>query len=189
MNEIDFVRSYIKDHCVLHGEFESPFPGKPYDWIIQPRKALMNPEVCFIIVTTMLKRLAGMDPQFNFQICTPEESPLGAALSLSARYLNMPVNVVLCKREIDPYGALNQFEGDLQDKTTVIIDEMSNSGKSMKHCFDSLNAEGIYPAAIAMSVISKKNGRGTSDIYLPKEMTVLSLFNLDDFDLTLGKRK
>jgi orotate phosphoribosyltransferase len=174
---------------VEHGQFESPNPEVFYDWIIQPRKALMNPDVCFVISKTILQTLAGFDPDLNFQICSPERSPLGPALSLTARYLDLGVNVFLCKDQIEPYTLLNQFEGSVDNKLTVIVDEMSNHGKSMKHCFDSLNNAGIPVASVAMSVISKRNGKNQQDIYLPKGITVLSLFNLDDLNLQLGKKK
>lgn len=188
-NMHQFVRDYILNKCIYKGEFEGKTPGSTYDWIIDIRKALLNPEVAFAVSNLMMEKMAKIDPQFRFQLCCKENSPLGTALSLSARYYGVPLNLILCREERRSYGLYNRFEGEVQNAVAVIVDEMSNHGKSMKQCFDALIEEDIAPASVAFSVINKSNAEEGRDRYLPKDLTVISLFDLNDFDLSIGKKK
>jgi hypothetical protein len=60
----------------------------------------------------------------------------------------------------------------------------------MAQCLKVLHAENIPVANVAFTIVNKSNkkvhdeARLRSDMYLPKEVTVVSLFDLDDFDLS-----
>jgi len=59
----------------------------------------------------------------------------------------------------------------------------------MAQCLNTLLAEDIPVANIAFAIVNKSNKevhnktRLAGDMYLPKEIKVVSLFDLDDFDL------
>jgi hypothetical protein len=59
----------------------------------------------------------------------------------------------------------------------------------MAQCLNTLTAEDIPVANVAFAIVNKSNEevhdnfRMIGDMYLPKEIKVISLFTLDDFDL------
>ena len=59
----------------------------------------------------------------------------------------------------------------------------------MAQCLNTLTIENIPVANVAFSIVNKSNKdvhnktRLVGDMYLPKEIKVISLFDLDDFDL------
>lgn len=185
----EFVKDYISQNCIYKGEFDGKAPNSKYDWIIDIRSALLNPDVSFAVANLMLERMANIDRQFSFQVCTRENTPLGTALSLSARYFGIPLNVILCRKERRAYGLYNRFEGRPNHFMAMMVDEMSNHGRGLLQCFEALQEEDIPVSSIAFSVINKSNSEDPADRYLPNGIAVLSLFNLDDFGLIIGKKK
>lgn len=185
----DWLRDQIEWKCIEYGDFKGKTPGSSYDWVLDIRRALLDPAIAFGVSKLMIEKMRELDPQFNFQVCCREQSPLGMALSLSAKYFGVNLNVILCRKEKRAYGLENRFEGTIEDKVTLIVDEMSNHGRNMQHCFDALMKEGISPATVAMTVVNKSNNDAERDRYLPNDVRVISLFNLNDFDLSIGSKK
>ena len=186
----DYVHGFINQMCIEKGRMPGKMPGTTYTWMFYLRRALLNPNVAFAISKMFLYHMERLDPKFQFQICGMDTagSPLVTALSLSARYHDIFLNPIICRKERKAYGLLNRFEGSPQNMLTVIMDDLCNSGKSMKECLNALQEEGLPVANVAFSIVNKSNSthkeeRLRTDMYLPKEISVVSLFNLDDFDL------
>lgn len=186
----DYVGDFIAKHCIEYGEMPGKLPGTIYEWMFYLRRATLNADASFAISKMFLYHMERLDPQFNFQICGMDSAgvPLITSLSLSARYFDINLNAISCRKERKAYGLLNRFEGTPNNKVAVIMDDLCNSGKSMKICLDALQEEEIPVATVAFSIVNKSNSshqeaRRRSDMYLPKEIRVISLFDLDDFGL------
>jgi hypothetical protein len=71
-----------------------------------------------------------------------------------------------------------------------MVDDLCNSSNWLAQCFHKLSAEDIPVADVAFTIVNKSNKkvheelRLQTDMYLPKEIKVISLFTLDDFDLS-----
>ena len=135
-----FVRDFIDDKCIEKGDMPGKLPGTRYTWMFYLRRALLNPEIAFAISKMFLYHMERLDPKFDFQICGMDTagSPLVTALSLSARYFDVYLNPITCRKERKAYGLLNRFEGVPNHKVAVIMDDLCNSGKSMKICLVNL---------------------------------------------------
>ena len=186
----EFAQRFIAKYCIEYGDMPGKMPGSRYTWMFYLRRASLNPDVAFALSKMFLYHMERMDPKFNFQICGMDSAgvPLITALSLSARYFDVYLNAISCRKERKAYGLLNRFEGMPENKLTVIMDDLCNSGKSMKQCLNSLLEENIPVASVAFCIVNKSNKthseeRRRSDMYLPKEIHVVSLFTLDDFNL------
>jgi len=75
------------------------------------------------------------------------------------------------------------------EKPVMLIDDLCNSSMSMKKSYDILQEEKIPVFNYAFSIINKvnknihKETRVKSDMYLPEDIKMIYLFDLDDFNL------
>lgn len=166
-------------------------PGSRYTWMFYLRRGLFNPEFAFNLSKMFLARMERLDPDLNFQITGLETAatPLIMALTMTAKYYGDDLNAFIVRKERKEYGLLNRFEGIPNDKMCVIMDDLCNSGRSMAQAYTALLEEDMPIASVAFSIVNKSNKthskeRQHSDMYLPKGMEVISLFSLDDFNLT-----
>ena len=187
----NYVHSYISEHCIARGDMPGKMPGTRYTWMFYLRNALFNPQVSFSISKMFLYNMERIMPDFNFQVCGMETagSPMVASLTMTAMYYGVDLNGFVCRKTRKEYGLLNQFEGVQNGKLTAIMDDLCNSSRSMRQCLNSLMKEEVPVLNVAFSIINKSNAEHTeerkrTDMYLPKEITVVSLFNLDDFGLS-----
>jgi orotate phosphoribosyltransferase len=133
-----------------------------------------------------------LDPKFNFQLTGLETAatPMLAAIPMVANVMGIDLNAFVVRKTRKEYGLLNIVEGVPNNKIAVIIDDLCNSSRSMAQCLHSLQAENIPVANVAFSIVNKSNkevheeNRLITDMYLPPEIIVISLFTLDDFGLT-----
>jgi orotate phosphoribosyltransferase len=132
-----------------------------------------------------------LDPKFNFQLTGIETAatPMLAAIPMVGSVMGVDINAFVVRKERKTYGLLNIIEGTPNDKLAIIIDDLCNSSRSMAQCLNALTIENISVANVAFSIVNKSNKdvhnktRLVGDMYLPKEIKVISLFDLDDFDL------
>jgi orotate phosphoribosyltransferase len=103
--------------------------------------------------------------------------------------MGVDLNAFVVRKSRKEYGLLNMVEGIPNNMMAVMIDDLCNSSRSMAQCLHVLEAENIPVANVAFTIINKSNkevheeSRLITDMYLPPEIRVISLFTLDDFGL------
>jgi orotate phosphoribosyltransferase len=128
---------------------------------------------------------------FDFQIAGLEtgSTPLLAGIPLISRVFNLDINSFSIRKEQKTYGLLNWIEGIPNEKPVMLIDDLCNSSMSMKQGYDILRKENINVFNYAFTLVNKVNKnihkeiRTRTDMYLPENIKMLYLFDLDDFNL------
>lgn len=186
------VRNYINRYCIVRDtRMPGKLPGTWYDWIFYLRRGLFTPDFNIAVAKMFIYRLERIDPDFNFQITGLETAatPMLAAIPLVAKLYGIDLNAFVVRKHRKEYGLLNVFEGRPNQRPALILDDLCNSGRSMAQCYNVLDSEGMAVYPVAFSIVNKSNfgvhseERLVSDMHLPKGITVLSLFTLDDFGL------
>lgn len=189
----EWLREYINKYCIIRN---TRMPGKAkdtwYTWIFYLRRGLFNPEFNMHVAKMFLHTFERIDPEFNFQLTGLETAayPMLTAIPLVAKVYGIDLNAYIVRKNRKEYGLMNVFEGRPNQKVSVIIDDLCNSTYSMAKCYKTLEQENMEVASVAFSIVNKSNRgihseeRHRTDMYLPKDIQVLSLFTLDDFGLT-----
>jgi orotate phosphoribosyltransferase len=105
------------------------------------------------------------------------------------------LNAFSIRKEQKTYGLMNWIEGVPNMKPVMLIDDLCNSSASLRKAYDIVNSSHVNEEPLkvfdnAFTIVNKSNQqvhseqRQNSDLYLPKEIKVISLFNLDDFNLS-----
>ena len=109
---------------------------------------------------------------------------------LIASVYDIDINSFVVRKEQKEYGLCNWLEGVPNSKKVLLIDDLCNSGISMGRAYNILSNMGVEFVPYAFSIVNKSNvevhtqQRLNSDMYLPPEFKMVSLFTLDDFNLT-----
>lgn len=166
-------------------------PGNYYTWMFYLRRGLFNPDFMNALSQMFIYKIERIDPKFNFQLSGIETAatPMLAGIPIIAKYMKINLNAFVVRKERKEYGLENIIEGVPNDKPVLMLDDLCNSSESLAKCRNILIQEGhkIYP--YAFTIVNKSNRdvhseeRQNSDLYLPKDIKVISLFTLDDFGL------
>jgi orotate phosphoribosyltransferase len=188
-----WVHHYIDTKCIVR---DTKMPGKQqgseYTWMFYLRRGLFNQEFLINVGRMFIYHMERIDPKFNFQITGLETAatPMLASIPIVAKAMEVDINAFVVRKTRKEYGLLNIIEGLPNDKLAVMVDDLCNSSRSMAQCLKVLHAENIPVANVAFAIVNKSNkevhdkDRLNGDMYLPKNLTVISLFDLDDFDLS-----
>jgi orotate phosphoribosyltransferase len=188
----EWVHNYIDTKCIVRDqEMPGKAPGSTYTWMFYLRNGLFNHQFLINISQMFIYHMERIDPKFNFQLTGLETAatPMLAAIPMVASVMGIDLNAFVVRKDRKTYGLLNVIEGVPNNKLAVIIDDLCNSSRSMAQCLNTLTAEDIPVANVAFVIVNKSNEevhdnfRMIGDMYLPKEIKVISLFTLDDFDL------
>lgn len=188
----EWVHNYIDTKCIVRNqEMPGKSPGSTYTWMFYLRNGLFNHQFLINISQMFIYHMERIDPKFNFQLTGLETAatPMLAAIPMVASVMGIDINAFVVRKDRKTYGLLNVIEGVPNNKLAVIIDDLCNSSRSMAQCLNTLTAEDIPVANVAFVIVNKSNEevhdnfRMIGDMYLPKEIKVISLFTLDDFDL------
>ena len=188
----EWVFHYINNKCIVRDtEMPGKMPGSKYTWMFYLRNGLFNHQFLINISQLFIYHMERIDPKFNFQLTGLETAatPLLAAIPMVASVMGIDINAFVVRKSRKEYGLLNIVEGIPNNKLAVIIDDLCNSSRSMAQCLHSLQLENIAVANVAFTIVNKSNKeahdevRLQTDMYLPPEIKVVSLFTLDDFDL------
>lgn len=189
----EWLRNYINKYCIVR---DTRMPGKAkdswYSWMFYLRRGLFNPDFNVHVAKMFIYRMERIDPSFNFQITGLETAayPMLTAIPMVAKVYGIDINAYIVRKSRKEYGLLNVFEGRPNQKVSVIIDDLCNSTYSMAKCYNTLDKENMEVAGVAFAIVNKSNHgthseeRHRTDMYLPKDITVISLFTLDDFGLS-----
>lgn len=186
------VREYIEEHCIVKKKMPGKKPGSTYTWMFYLRNGLFNPQFLLYVSEMMLYKLHEELGNYDFQICGAETAgtPLAASLPLVAHLHQIEMTGFVVRKEQKTYGLQNWHEGiAYEDIPYVLVDDLCNSSSSLKHADNICRGLGMKPKKLAIVLVNKYNKnvhsekRGESDMYLPEDYKVLSLFDLDSFNL------
>ena len=191
----DMVHYFITKYCIIkQNGMPGKIPGTVYNWMFYLRNGLFNPDFLHCVSEMMLYRIHQEIGDFNFQICGAETAgtPLAAAIPLVAKAHKIPMSGYVIRKDQKEYGLKNWHEGmAFKQVPYVLVDDLCNSSTSLAHadhiCKTGL---GLVSGNLAIVIVNKVNKevhseeRTQTDMYLPKETKVLSLFDLDSFDLS-----
>jgi orotate phosphoribosyltransferase len=187
-----WVHAYIDKYCILRGvDLPAKVGSTRYSWMFYLRRGLFNSQFNFNIGQMFYYYLERLDPEFNFQITGLEtaSAPMLTAIPMVAQLMGSDLNAFIVRKERKKYGLENIVEGLPNDKPAIMFDDLCNSSVSLAECLQKLIEEGITVANVAFTIVNKSNEgvhteqRLKSDMYLPPEIQVISLFTLDDFNL------
>jgi orotate phosphoribosyltransferase len=188
----EWVYHYIDQRCIVRNtKMAGKMPGSTYTWMFYLRNGLFNPKFLINISQLFIYHMERIDSKFNFQITGLEtaSTPLLVSIPMVASVMGIDINSFVVRKSRKEYGLLNIVEGMPNNKLAIMIDDLCNSSRSLAQCLHTLHAENIPVANVAFAIVNKSNksvhdeSRLVTDMYLPKEVRVISLFTLDDFDL------
>lgn len=187
-----WVRDYIDTKCILRNvRLPAKIPGKIYTWMFYLRRGLFNHEFQSAVSQMFIYQMERCDARLDFQLSGIESAatPLLVGIPLIARVYNDDINAFVVRKEKKEYGLLNTIEGLPNEKPVVMVDDLCNSSSSLRMCYNELLNLNMSVANKAFTIVNKSNKnvhseqRQHSDMYLPSEIEVISLFTLDDFNL------
>jgi orotate phosphoribosyltransferase len=188
-----WVFHYINENCIVRDtKMPGKAPGSTYTWMFYLRNGLFNHNFLINVSQMFLYHMERADPNFNFQLTGLETAatPLLAAIPMVGSIMGIDLNAFVVRKSRKEYGLKNIIEGIPNNKMAVIIDDLCNSSMSMAQCLNSLKEEQLPIGNVAFCIVNKSNravhkdSRLKTDMYLPPEIKVISLYTLDDFGLT-----
>jgi len=187
-----WTKEYIDRECIIRRSgMPGKAPGTLYSWIFYLRNGLFNHEFSSAVSQLFLHKKYKEVGHFNFQITGLETgtTPLLVSIPLIARAFNLSINSFSVRKEQKKYGLLNWVEGLPNSQPVMIVDDLCNSSMSMKQCYDILRTHNIEVMNDAFCLVNKVNknihqdSRQVTDMYLPEDIKIHYLFDLDDFNL------
>lgn len=188
----DECKKYIDKNCVVRN---TPMPGKTpgsvYTWMFYMRRGLYDKNFMNSIAKMFIYRIHKEMGHFDFQITGLETgaTPLVVALPILLQKFKIDVHSFSVRKERKEYGLKNWIEGVPNEKPCLIVDDLCNSSISMKRTYDVLKTEKMETVPFVFCIVNKvnknvhSNVRVVSDMYLPQEMKVIYLYDMDDFNL------
>jgi orotate phosphoribosyltransferase len=155
--------------------------GNPVHWIIDLRAVLLDAQILNIIAEKFWEQYKHLK---EVQIAGLELASVSlmTALVIHAHKYGCTANAVIIRKSRKKYGLQNKIEGRLErNRSTIIVDDLINSGDSVEKCFFSLADDGIYPRDIFCVV-----NFGNPDLQRKltrKGVQLSALFHLDELEL------
>ena len=186
----NWTRKYIDEVCIWRSENGERIPAKEsgsfYIWQFYLRRGLFNGKFANAVAMMYLRKMQDEIGHFNFQLAGPETAatPLVSAIGITAYHNDINLNTFSVRKEKKSYGLQNWIEGIADPNIPVMLcDDLCNSQTSMANAKRILESQGFTVMDKAFAVVNKKYDNDRTDKTLPRTMEVVSLFNLDDFDL------
>ena len=160
--------------------------GTKQNWLIDMRPVLLNPDLLETICILFWERFR---PELPFQIAGMESAaiPLVTGLILKARQLGLSATGLIIRKERKPTGLGNSIEGLVTGEPIVLVDDIFNSGSSVKKALASLKQLEV-PIKSAFAIIDYESGKGKATLAEHK-LRLSSLFTLKDFGLATSRRR
>lgn len=177
---------HLRRHAV-HRRGETPIlsqGGKPIGWLIDLKGALLLGNALDDVATLFWDRFADRLP---FQVGGMEVAavPILTAIVMKGIALGHPVNGFIVRKERKRYGLCRSIEGTLTGEPIVIVDDITNSGKSLEKVRVMLEAEKRTIAAV-FSVVDFRSVEGLKWRQRTR-IPVSALYSLKAFGLELNR--
>jgi len=187
-----WVHAYIDKECIVRNtRMPGKRPGTINTWMFYLRRGLFNHRfnsaVAQLFYYTVNERIG--HSEFQLTGLETAATPMLASFPLVGCIYGYDINAFVVRKNRKEYGLKNIIEGIPNDKPAMIIDDLCNSSASMASCYKVLLAESVSILPYAFCLVNKVNpgihnpNREKHDMYLPKDIEVLSLFNMTDFNL------
>lgn len=190
----EWVRDYIDQKCIVRGTImPGKMPGSIYTWMFYLRRGLFNKDFLNKISIMFLYKIEReFEGNFEFQLSGLETAatPMLASIPIVLTQFGIDLNSFVVRKDQKQYGLMNWIEGLPNEKPVLMLDDLCNSSASMRQCYNILLNENLKVLPIAFSIVNKSNKavhsvkRLNSDMYLPEHFRMISLFDLDDFNLS-----
>ena len=204
---LNWLRKYIDENCIVRGQFmKGKVPGTNYTWCFYLRKGLYNPEFNKHLAVCFLYKIKKEVGHFDFQLSGLETAatPMVTSLPIYAKQLlDIDLHSFIFRKAPKEYGLEEPWEGTPKfDTPTLLVDDLANSTMSLKICSDICRNYEIQKLNYAFVIVNKVNRsyydmglpeeqysktehelRQKHDMYLDPNTTIISLFDMDEFNL------
>lgn len=186
-----WLKEYIAEHCIVYGSMPGKLLGSKYSWMFYLRRGLFNPTFNKAVATCFAEQLFLRYQSFNFQLAGFETgaTPMLASIPIYYNLIGHDINAFSVRKAQKEYGLKNWIEGRTTEAPVVLIDDLCNSSRSLRLCYNKVRELGLPIVPHAFAIVNKVNNeihdeaRRTTDMYLPPSVKVFSIFTLDDFGL------
>lgn len=204
---LNWLRKYIDENCIVRGIWmKGKVPGTNYTWCFYLRRGLYNPEFNKHLAVCFLYKIKKEVGHFDFQLSGLETAatPMITSLPIYAKQLlDIDLHSFIFRKAPKEYGLEEPWEGTPKfDTPTLLVDDLANSTMSLKICSDICRNYEIQKLNYAFVIVNKVNRnyydmglpeeqysksehelRQKHDMYLDPNTTIISLFDMDEFNL------
>ena len=204
---LNWLRKYIDENCIVRGQYmKGKVPGTNYTWCFYLRRGLYNPEFNKHLAVCFLYKIKKEVGHFDFQLSGLETAatPMITSLPIYAKQLlDIDLHSFIFRKAPKEYGLEEPWEGTPKfDTPTLLVDDLANSTMSLKICSDICRNYEIQKLNYAFVIVNKVNRnyydmglpeeqysksehelRQKHDMYLDPNTTIISLFDMDEFNL------
>lgn len=177
------VANFLRSNCILSSDEQPLFSrsGAPFKWVLDIRKALLNPEAMVEIAKSFLDAHASMQP---FQLAAVESSgiPMMAAIQAEAWRRGSRLNGLIVRKKRKKHLQQSHIDGVSDGSPAILIDDSLNSGSSLCNAAVKLRDAGIQVSR-AFVVVNFYSKTGIQNLVSHKILST-SMFDLSDFGLT-----
>jgi orotate phosphoribosyltransferase len=163
-----------------------------YTWQFYLRAALFNPIILSIVVFHFLDLYEDTVKSGEVQLCGVESAstPILTGIMLECCRRGYAAHVFSIRKERKAYGLENWIEGRVLDRPAMLVDDViSPAHKTAIHGAQILADHNIRLAPIAYAVLFKAKEPERGIKLTGIDVTVRSLFDLNDFNLSLQSYK
>tara|TARA_B100000085_G_C18524035_1_gene504917 strand:+ start:371 stop:1030 length:660 start_codon:yes stop_codon:yes gene_type:complete len=202
-----FLYDYIDRHCIVRGTpMKGKVPGTLYSWCFYLRRGLYNPEFNKHLAICFLYKIQEEIGHFNFQLSGLETAatPICTSVPIYAKQLlDIDIHSFVFRKEPKAYALEEPWEGIVRkDLPILLCDDVANSTMSLKQASDWCRDYELEKMQYAFVLVNKVNRnyydmglpedyygiedhelRQMHDMYLDKEVKIIYLFDMDDFNL------
>lgn len=159
--------------------------NNPAEWIMDFRKVIIQPEILSITTDLILQKIRDANIT-SYQVAGVETAaiPLITGVVMKSVQDNLSINGFYIRKSRKKTGLLNMVEGKPSDAPVVLLDDLINSGSSLRRVVELLEESEKKVEAIV--VLLRFRDLSYYKYFIDKKIKVISLFSLNDFTETLG---
>ena len=187
-------RDFIDEHCIVRAEpgtyMEGKLPGSKYSWVFYLRNGLFRTDFLSAVTQMWMKKVHDEIGHFDFQLSGLEtaSTPMIVGIPIYAQVFGVNLNGFSIRKEQKEYAMKNWLEGGATEQPVMLMDDLSNSGNSLRKAYDILEWHRMDTFDTAFTIVNKVNegvhdDNMDRDFMLPEHIKIMSLYTLDDFNL------
>lgn len=189
----NWARRYIDEKCIYRGPpIPGKVPGTVYTWQFYLRNGLFKYDFLSAVSQMFIYKIQKEIGHFEFQLAGLESAstPMLAGIPLVSAAMGYDINAFSVRKERKEYGLQNWIEGVPNEKPVMLVDDLCNSQVSMRKAYDIIDAHHLKIFDHAFCIVNKVNKdelskeKERTDKHLPKNIKMIYLFDLDDFNLS-----